>query len=561
MKKTIFLLALLTTSPLTYSSQDIPFPPKHLQKYSSNYDSKNFTRLRLNITTTGSNFNSNSNIRSQDIVFCGKKECFQASSNTYINPIINDSGNSSLILDTLIPINKNIEKIYFNNNKNSSDTINGNIALDKDIQLSNEYPGYQILVELKKDSNNTIRPVFATSEYYRSDIPAIFYNPERNVSFKLKSNFEVNIPSNSLKKPKIFLVMEDDVKQNYPLLDIYPHILMDKNISISSNNSTTIQSRSKAANSDANIIVDRTRSFRPQDFEDSQKSIRTLATAANQSCEQILQKKMGDYNNLLKKNGIVEINDCTNIEPYIHIIYINHIDKNRQFLVPIIPYTNSSPKQDVKLTSIVNYSNAAKVGINGFIWSGEDGTAYGQKGTLLGLVVSNNQVFGNNFRNLQHLVFNRDPTTVTFGQSKGLPSNYKPIYSIQVGSTTSIIKSSNIYDLNNIRPITPGNNNYNCSSDTTDSRWSAIGGGNLGSASNTIGKGVTLMVSSTSSGTTTAKRLCPIFKIFSIPNAIRLDGGPSASMMVNGVLVNPLQGLYRVKYGNARNIAYPILVR
>ena len=66
------------------------------------------------------------------------------------------------------------------------------------------------------------------------------------------------------------------------------------------------------------------------------------------------------------------------------------------------------------------------------------------------------------------------------------------------------------------------------------------------------------MISSTSNGTTSAAELCSVFKALNISDAIRLDGGPSAAMSITGYVKNPLVGLYYLKYGDLRNIAYAL---
>lgn len=91
-----------------------------------------------------------------------------------------------------------------------------------------------------------------------------------------------------------------------------------------------------------------------------------------------------------------------------------------------------------------------------------------------------------------------------------------------------------------------------CATSVDSNRWSAIG-------ANTS-TGEIVLVSSTSSGTTTAADLCAVFKAFGINNALRLDGGPSAAMVISGAHLNPLSGAYYLKYGNSRYIAYPIRV-
>jgi exopolysaccharide biosynthesis protein len=69
-----------------------------------------------------------------------------------------------------------------------------------------------------------------------------------------------------------------------------------------------------------------------------------------------------------------------------------------------------------------------------------------------------------------------------------------------------------------------------------------------------------IFMSSTSGSTTSVAELCSVFQAMGVANAIRLDGGPSAAMTVDGVLKNPLTGLYFIKYGTARYIPYALKI-
>jgi len=97
-----------------------------------------------------------------------------------------------------------------------------------------------------------------------------------------------------------------------------------------------------------------------------------------------------------------------------------------------------------------------------------------------------------------------------------------------VSSSTSIVKAGN------------------CASDSLVSRWSAMG----------TSAGRMIFMSSTSGSATSAAELCAVFKALGATYAIRLDGGPSAGMIIDGVHKNPLVGMESVKYGVARHVAY-----
>lgn len=89
-----------------------------------------------------------------------------------------------------------------------------------------------------------------------------------------------------------------------------------------------------------------------------------------------------------------------------------------------------------------------------------------------------------------------------------------------------------------------------CQTPGTPSRWSAVGAFN----------GHMVLISSTSRGQTEAAELCAVFRALAIKDALRLDGGPSAALMVSGELLNPLEGWDRAKFGQSRRIPYPLRI-
>ena len=85
-----------------------------------------------------------------------------------------------------------------------------------------------------------------------------------------------------------------------------------------------------------------------------------------------------------------------------------------------------------------------------------------------------------------------------------------------------------------------------CAQDALTTRWSAFG---------TDGKGRSVFISSTSLGQTHVDELCRVFLALGIPNAIRLDGGPSATMAIEGRILNPLVSLSDLMaFGTARYV-------
>lgn len=83
-------------------------------------------------------------------------------------------------------------------------------------------------------------------------------------------------------------------------------------------------------------------------------------------------------------------------------------------------------------------------------------------------------------------------------------------------------------------------------------RWSAIG---------TNGSNRVIFISSSSRERTGDYSLCEVFQVFGAKEAIRLDGGTAASLVVDGNLVNPLRFPYDAAFGRSRKVAWVIGVR
>lgn len=254
------------------------------------------------------------------------------------------------------------------------------------------------------------------------------------------------------------------------------------------------------------------------------------------ACKNSLISRRAEYEQFFM-NGYdaIRIFDCENVAPYMHIVLIDRSKRNRTVGLPVTPSVDY-PGQYV-LRPITSHGAGSAVAVNGFTWSGDDGTYVSTGyGVPLGTLITDGIVRKKTSTTEAILGFQTQPADKSRGTSAeffiGASStlNFGAHNYNVIGSTTSVIRS--------------GACNPNL--DTTNlNRWSAVG----------IGYNRMALISSTSGGTATPRELCSVFEgLGYLDGAIRLDGGPSASMAWLGEHINPLTGAYYVKYGNARNI-------
>lgn len=203
----------------------------------------------------------------------------------------------------------------------------------------------------------------------------------------------------------------------------------------------------------------------------------------------------------------------------------------------------------MKLKRITDFGLSI-VSINGFVWSGDEGTGDNQTGSVKGYLSTTEEWIGGN---CIYGGFYTPYDDVKFAMAiSGKAPPYQLNYSLASGASdgpTGVVRGSNGYH-KVVSSSTSVVRDGNCATPGTENRWSAIG----------AAPGKMLMISSTSSGITSAAELCPIFKAFQINNALRMDGGPSTAMLIDGVLKNPLTGLAQIKYGTLRRIPYPLQI-
>ncbi|KQR26969.1 phosphodiester glycosidase family protein [Deinococcus sp. Leaf326] len=261
-----------------------------------------------------------------------------------------------------------------------------------------------------------------------------------------------------------------------------------------------------------------------------------LSAQDTSACKNSLISRRAQYEQYFA-NGTdaIRIFDCENVAPYVHIVLIDRSNRGRTVGLPITP-SNDYPGKYV-LRPITSHGEGAAVAINGFTWDGDYGTYMGTGyGTPIGTLITNGIVRRKTSTTEAILGFQMQPTDRSRGTSAEFfvgASNSLNLgthnYNV-IGSTTSIIR----------------NNACNLNLDTTSiNRWSAVG----------IGYNRMALISTTSDGSSSPRDLCSVFEgLGYMDGAIRLDGGPSASMTWLGQHINPLTGSDYYKFGNARNI-------
>jgi hypothetical protein len=584
----IAMLTMISCSNV--SAENFPYAPIAIENNLSTTKNIDSARLKISIALDAAD-KAASSIPLGGVVVCSKLACYRPNVLEKNNNIKSPDESVKLIVDAKIPYSQ-IEKIYFEEPKGGGAT--GSIELSRHLNIEKGYYGGEIFVLFKQASSKSIptfKPTFATSNLIREQGQSIYYNPSRPTVANLNLNVTLKIPANALPHPEIFNVSVHDTGERFPLVDIFPYLTLSKQASISagsiqhqlSRNATSALEAVTAPplGSDPNSLRKDTTASQPERsftktamfnssfFEGVQTSPSGKVSALGYLdgpetyCSSLLKspQNMQTIKSLLTQSGIVYVNWCINQPPYVHIMYINTRDPRVHMAIPyhLVPARDKPGLQWLQLETIATFQQSAYnngvgfnggVAINGFTWTGDEGTGPNQQGLPLGYLTSSgaelggNRVGGGSYGGTGA----SDGPKLLIGWDKNLANDpyalvtSEPNYKIsfadgnayhQLSSSTSILKEY-----------------ATCSGDTTSNRWSAIG----------KAQGVLILVSSTSDGSTSAAELCQVFVALGAADAIRLDGGPSAAMMNGSTHLNPLTGLASFKYGSMRYIGYSVKV-
>lgn len=511
---------------------------------------------------------TDSSIALGDVTICTQNACYRPHTVSTVEIHNTSSGTATQIADGIVPLGT-YTHVHFSDRAGKK-IVNGTVQLRTPLKLETGFQGGEILVAVSRktepDRINFV-PSVAVGALMDPSSESVYYHPNFHMNAKLRLGAELSIPAGALSEPQIFSVSVRDIGSKHPAIDIFPYLALAKPASLrtsairsapnsdpgaeaASSRVDAVISSGKAAVSEEKAL----RTFQKTGFFKKSATNVTSPTMAPPPgpldgpplpcLDQLNDPAYMNYiRSLLPQTGVVRIMACENSPPYVHIAMINTYDPR---INPMIPYQLAGARLVLRrLTDLTAGSNAI---INGFKWSGDYGYSPGQTGLALGYVSSDTQLLGTNLVGggveyftgpfdgnklvlsyMKQGPYSRDKQSVSLETSDWF-TNMNIDTRMVVSSSTSVIKQNN------------------CTTDSLQDRWSAIGARD----------GITILMSSTSDSSTTAAALCPVFRMFGIDNALRLDGGPSTAIAIGGILLNPLVGFDRLKYGETRFIAYPI---
>lgn len=533
------------------------------------------------------------------VALCSTTVCYEATAPSTAQISSTAAGTSTAIVDLEVP-HSSISSIRFKFVAGPA-VLHGSITLPQALNLEPDFKGGDVLVVVQRRPNGgaraTYEPVAAAANYLQPEGSSIYYNPKFATSAELPLGSSITIPAGAYPAPQVFVAGVHDTGDEFPLVDLSPAVKLTRPASVQlstivrapkalDSNQVRPTPALKAASpggaaplqlqSQADVsIVPTTSSFetfqtgvmRPPSQAKSPSTGAALSSSAvttAATCNSAGWCKCADAlayppNQLIIFNGLAPTGNeyldwCTTIPPYVHITVSNLADSRERFTIrhdnKVTPPKYFSPY--LPLRRITTWSQYTQAMVNGFTWEGWDGTGAGQYGKANGHVHDFAFALGDNLSGGGSCVDLNSSIPCNNFLSGG---NKRVMQIPATGAGFNWMDNSNAGVLSNslsyVSSSTSIVKNGVCSTDTLSSRWSAVG---------TTSGGRIIFMSSTSDGTTTAAELCPVFQAMGVFNAIRLDGGPSAALTVDGALKNPLTGLYFLKYGSARYIPYALKV-
>lgn len=553
------LQAILVFSLYTNCYAGVPFAPQNVSSYSQNKQLGDGSGV-IKLSIASDELNADSGVAIGNVTLCSESACFRLPLHNQANLYNTSTGKSEVLGEVLVPITT-IRSVHFEDLAGSK-IVEGDIELHNPLELEADLKRGEILIIVKQNQKTgrvVYTPVLAASNYYSPISEAVYYNPKFSTNATLQSGIDIKIPAKATLDPQILSITAHDVGTQFPLVDIYPIVEFSREISITVNPTgratASLGTPPNLINHANNIPTTKTinktgvvrfeSSLAPSIPADKTYANSVSAATSAGSCASLLSGI--NIDSVIGTTGTVLIRACETVAPYVHIVVTNNSDARELFQLTY-ELSNNSAGSRVNLRNITDWAASNQVLINGFTWAGDPGTGPGT-GLAQGFVQQNLVSLGNNragggyfgigstddANKLAVLLYPRTLADWKEGTTPPLwtsPSIYYPEFII-ISSSTSVVKSGT------------------CASDSLTNRWSAFG---------TTPSGRVILVSSTSSGTTNAAELCSVFQALGSNYAIRLDGGPSASMVVDGILLNPLAGLDNFRYGASRHIAYAVSV-
>lgn len=512
------------------------------------------------------------------MTICSKAVCYKPETAVQVDLQDTSRGQGTVVADIDYP-GTTVDSIFFES-LTSNKRIGGSISLQVPVELKAGYQGAEILIVLSKGTDRgrtTYVPGAVATSLIRGTGSSVYYNPKFATVAQLPLGTTFTVPAEATAVPQIFNIAQHDTGADYPMVDVYPqvdlsadaqvkrHRIVPTSSAVSGEDKTPAPSmasagiaRSLTADSQADVAVTsirRTGVIEGHSISSNSTSIvksnATITPNAYANCAANLSAPVNQQviSNALITTGTTYLNWCTAVAPFVHIAVTNMMDSRERFTLPHV-YTavQQSPQYARLLLEPITYWGArTQVLVNGFTWVGDKGTSDGQMGFAQGYEFDTPGWFGDNrvgggatgwnsvdYSDGNKIVmgYNDANKTIQWGEASAVEVVPISVHHM-VSSSTSIMK------------------NGVCGSDTLTNRWSAVG---------STPTGRLVFISSTSDGQTSAAELCGIFRALGANWALRLDGGPSAAMTIDGKLLNPLTGLSSIMYGTSRHIAYPLKI-
>lgn len=415
----------------------------------------------------------------------------------------------------------------------------------------------------------------AAGLHARSDLGYLFHDPAQPLRQDLGQGVTLEVPAGALEAPTVFIVGVHPGIDRYPLVNIAPILSLKKAATLTlqpqdvrryqqwmpdpPDNGTPTGPRTLQL-ARTGVIIDG--QLRESDDTQAVSGLVQRILGQSRSLDPCLHsltdpetaRKMAEQ----ARQGISLPQGCRFVPPYVHIAVT---EGNQAAPMQTELVFQAAPEQLhlFRLDTVKGFT----VLINGFLWHGDPGTDTGQGGWAMGyargldvgsglgrLTIGDNTWHQRTPERLQQAQQRTDPGTKAPPPASGTgrkrvvrfaPDQRQsswdtrtdaqsdwPENPVVLSSSTSIVRDGQ------------------CAQDALSTHWSAFG---------TDGKGRSVFISSTSLGQTHVDELCRVFLALGIPNAIRLDGGPSTAMTIDGRLLNPLVSLSDLMaFGTARYV-------
>jgi len=588
MKKVIWLLIIGgITSGFTHSASP-PYKINIVKEENKKNISKDLAEYKVFL----SNDSNVSGVKTKNIILCSKTECYSNQRSKDFNIEKSYNGKSTEVIAYLIPRSEIIESIYFESSNDSSTTINGGIRVKNPIDLkSTQLPhNVDIFLTLTSRTNNTLTPLTAISMFNTSDAINIFYDPRTELNADLPYGTKIKIPKNALSEAQIFNISVNDSGSGYSSIDIYPELQFHAPITITRKYIDTVFHHSLNQLFNAKIpnlspkVTSKFSLLKPLNSENTEENTITIGTSgfisssdltsysyknlktpqimatSTTTCGAELAARRSELIAKTSQTGVVHIDSCANKPPYVHIALINKLHPKIKYTIEHGKSLNTS--QNIwgnpmyRLSTFANeLGPRAIVALNGFTWFGPPGIIANTPGFAQGYVISSNTF--SNGRQSPIGINRQQGGSVSENSFAGFDDGNKRVMRHVLGSPNvsffdykkvgisifnrqaeNIVSSSTSILRDNI-----------CNSGNTD-RWSSVGANNQ----------LMVMISTVSDKESNSADFCGIYQAFQIQNALRLDGGGSTSMIINGRLLNPNKGSKRLIFGDMRYIPYALKI-